>query len=132
MSHPEGIPVLKAVRRVHLWYGFLVLIIIVFGLRLFYLQIIQYGHYHQTALDQQLKEYQIPAQRGLIEAHDGDSIVPLVLNQTLYTLYVDPRFITNAKNDAKFVASIIGGDASVYQKAMQQPNQYGFGRTYPC
>src|SRR5580698_5325374 len=89
-----------AVRRVRIWYGVLLVVLVIFGLRLFYVQVIRYGHYKAAALSDQLKQYQIPATRGIIEAHDGDTIVPIVLNQQLYTLYADPTYITNANQAA--------------------------------
>src|SRR5579872_7226010 len=80
-------------KRIRLLYGLLVLIVGIFIIRLFYVQVIDYAHYKTAALSDQLKQYQIPATRGLIEAHDGTSVIPIVLNQELYTLYADPVFI---------------------------------------
>lgn len=110
---------MKAVDRIRIWYGLLILVMAVFGIRLFYVQIIRYGHYKSAALSDQLKQYQIPATRGIIEAHDGDSTVPIVLNQQLYTLYADPTFIKNAGQAADKVAAIIGGQPATYEKLMK-------------
>jgi cell division protein FtsI/penicillin-binding protein 2 len=95
---------------------------LVFGLRLFYVQIIHYNYYKNAALSDQLKQYQIPATRGLIEAHDGNQIVPIVLNQELYTLYADPTFIKNADQVAAKIGPIIGGNASTYANLMRTKN----------
>ena len=97
----------------------MILVLIIFGIRLFYVQIIHYDYYRAAALSDQLKQYQIPAERGIIEAHDGDSELPIVLNQQLYTLYADPVYIKNADQAAAKVASIIGGDPAGYVKLMQ-------------
>jgi len=110
---------LRAVDRIRIWYGLLILVIAVFGIRLFYVQIIRYGHYKSAALSDQLKQYQIPATRGIIEAHDGDSTVPIVLNQQLYTLYADPTYVKNAGQAATKVAGIIGGQPATYEKLMK-------------
>lgn len=112
----------SAVQRINLWYMFLLLIIGLFVLRSFYVQVIRYSYYHAQALSDQLKQYQIPATRGIIEAYDGNSVVPIVLNQKLYTVYADPTYIKNASKVANSVASILGGNASDYQTAMQTPN----------
>src|SRR5258708_6164467 len=96
----------RAVRRTRVWYALLLLVVGVFVVRLFYLQIIRYGYYHQQALSDQLKQYAIPASRGIIEAHDGDNVVPIVLNQTLYTVYADPSLVKDAKQAAADVASV--------------------------
>jgi len=108
-----------AIRRLRIWYGALVLIIIIFGIRLFYVQIIKYDHYHAAALSDQLKQYQIPATRGLIEAEDGNSVVPIVLNQELFTLYADPTLVKNPTSSAQHIQQIIGGDVTQIAQAMK-------------
>lgn len=109
----------NAVNRIRIWYGLLALVIGIFGIRLFYVQIIRYDHYKSAALSDQLKQYQIPANRGIIEAHDGNSVVPIVLNQPLYTLYADPTYIKSPDKAGGQVAAIIGGDATTYAKLMK-------------
>lgn len=110
------------VKRLRLWYAIVVIIVAIFGVRLFYLQIIRYGHYKAAALSDQLKQYEIPAERGTIAAHDGDKDIPLVLNQKLYTIFVDPvdlkTYKTNTDKLAIAAASVLGGDATTYQKDM--------------
>lgn len=109
----------QTVRRVRVWYAVLIAVVLVFGLRLFYVQVIRYDHYKQAALNDQLKQYQIPATRGVIEAHDLGGAVPIVLNEQLYTLYADPVYIKDAGQVAGKVAGIIGGNAGDYAKQMR-------------
>jgi cell division protein FtsI/penicillin-binding protein 2 len=114
-----------AVRRIQVWYAALAIIVMVFGVRLFYVEIIRYNYYKSAALSDQLKQYQIPASRGIIEAYDGGQVVPIVLNQKLYTLYADPPFIKHPDRYAAKITSIIGGSADTYSKEMQiQDTQY--------
>jgi len=108
-----------AVKRVRIWYGLMILVLVIFSVRLFYVQVIEHGHYQAAALSDQLKQYQIPATRGIIEADDDGADVPIVLNQQLYTLYADPTLIKSANQTAAKVASIIGGQASTYAAQMQ-------------
>jgi cell division protein FtsI/penicillin-binding protein 2 len=122
MAMPNKNTKTDAVQRVRLWYALLVLIVVVFCLRLFYVQIIRYDYYKDAALKDQLKQYQIPATRGIIEANEGGSIVPIVLNQELYTLYVDPTLVKNASADAKKITPLIGGQASTYRSLMKTPD----------
>ena len=117
-----SVPDHGAVLRVRLVYGILLGVVILFGLRLFYVQIIRYGYYKDAALSDQRKQYEIPASRGIIEAHDGSKVVPIVLNQELYTLYADPVFIKNPDEAASKIVSVIGGDAATYAKSMRTPN----------
>lgn len=110
----ETVNTSHAVRRVRIWYALIVAALVVFGLRLFYLQVIRYGHYKDAALSDQLKQYEIPASRGEILVHNGNAVVPIVLNQKLYTLYVDPTFVKHPNKYAQAVAKIIGGQPSDY------------------
>jgi cell division protein FtsI/penicillin-binding protein 2 len=110
-------------RRILIWHGVLLLVVGIFITRLFYLQIIKHDYYHQKALADQLKEYKIDAPRGIIKAHDGSSTIPVVLDETLYTLYADPSFAQkDAAKDSFRLASITHGDASVYEKLIKTPN----------
>lgn len=112
----------QSVKRVRIWYGLLLLVLVIFVVRLFYVQIIHYGYYRSAALSDQLKQYQIPATRGIIEAHDNGANLPIVLNQELYTLYADPTFIKNANQAAAKIVPIIGGSADQYAAQMQTRN----------
>lgn len=109
-------------RRLYLWYGILILIIAVIVGRLFWLQIVKHDYYQKQALADQLKQYSIPAERGIIEAHQGNNIVPLVLNEKLYTLYVDPTLVKNIDSSAHKLAAITSGDANQYAKLMKTKN----------
>jgi cell division protein FtsI/penicillin-binding protein 2 len=104
--------------RVKFWYALLVLMSAVLVVRLFYLQIIRHNHYEQSALRGQLKQYQIEPERGEILAHNGDDLVPLALNQKLYTLYADPQFIKDTSKTSQKIAEVIGGSESEYAEKM--------------
>ncbi len=110
--------------RINIWYGLMLFIMAVFLIRLFYLQIIKHDYYSKAALAGQLKQYEIPPERGIIEAHDGEGTVPIVLNETLYTLFADPKFIKNPTEAAAKVQSIIGGNAGDYEQLMKQDTRY--------
>ena len=112
------------IRRIRVWYFALAVIFMVFGIRLFYLQIIQHEYYTKAALKGQLKEYQMPAERGIIQAHDGNQTVPLVLNEKRYTLFADPKFIKDPSAAATAVQKIIGGDAGKYENMMRMNSRY--------
>ena len=105
--------------RLKLWYGVLIFIIAIFIVRLFYLQIIRHDHYRQAAQADQLKQYSISADRGIIEAHEGRDTVPVVLNQKLYTLFVDPSLIKDAEGNAAKLAAITAGSSVDYLKTMR-------------
>lgn len=111
-----------AVRRMRIWFALLLTVFGLFVARLFYLQIIRYGHYKNAALSDQLKQYDIPATRGSIMAYQGDTAIPFVLNQKLYTVYADPAYTKDVSKESTAVAAIIGGNADDYAKKMQVKN----------
>lgn len=113
-----------SVRRIHVWYALIVLVFAVFVVRLFYLQIIRHDHYKAAAQSDQYKEYEIPASRGVIKAHDGERVIPIVLNQELFTVYVDPQLIKDKAKAADALVKTLGGDKAAYEAAMQQDSRY--------
>lgn len=110
--------VIKPVRRARWLYAAVVVIIAIFGIRIFYLQIIQHEHYRVAALQDQFKEYEIAATRGIIKAHDGKSIVPIVLNQRLYTVYADPTLVKDSGKAAETLAAALGGTIGEYEEKL--------------
>ncbi|HSW99640.1 MAG TPA: penicillin-binding protein 2 [Patescibacteria group bacterium] len=112
----------QAVRRVRIFYTLIACVIGIFLVRAFYLQVIRHDYYRKAAQADQLKEYEIPSTRGLIEAHNGDGVVPIVLNQMLYTVYADPSLVKDAGKVADALAANLGGSAENYQKQLKTPN----------
>ena len=114
-----------SLKRIRVWYAILIIVAAIFFIRLFIVQIINYRTYKDAALKDQLKQYQIPATRGLIYAQSGNQYVPIVLNQTLYTLYADPSFIksnSKANSIAKKIVGVIGGNQSKLANLMETKN----------
>lgn len=109
-------------KRLAICYGVVILIIGIIIVRLFYLQIIRHDYYQQAALSDQLKQYSIAADRGLIEAHQGSDVVPLVLNQKLYTLYVDPSLVKDASAAAAKLTAVTHGNTNSYIDSMKVKN----------
>ena len=106
--------------RLQLWYAVLIIVAAVFIGRLFYLQVIKHDYYKTQAMSGQLKEYVIPAKRGAVMAHDGDRLVPVVLNESQYTLFADPKYIKDSSKVAEELTKITNGDKSKYQQEMER------------
>lgn len=83
----------------------------VFVLRLFYLQVIEHGKYVALARQEQEKRLVIPAERGEIYLMDDGKPVKAVMNQTVYTMFVDPSMMDDPKGVMKAVREIAGGNA---------------------
>jgi cell division protein FtsI/penicillin-binding protein 2 len=91
----------------------------IFLVRLFYLQIIRHDYYKQSATVGHLKEYEITPNRGVIKAHNGSSLVPIALNQTLYTIYADPTLVKKHANVAETLAATLRGNSSEYETKLR-------------
>ena len=116
--------VVFSIFRLRVWYGLILVCFLAIGIKLFYMQVIKHDYYKAAAYEDQFKQYEIPAERGAIYAHDGDNKVPLVLNQDTYTLFADPKFINNIEDIAKKVVAQIGGNEKDYAKKMQVQTRY--------
>ncbi|OYW86559.1 hypothetical protein B7Z17_00065 [Candidatus Saccharibacteria bacterium 32-49-10] len=81
-----------------------------FVLRLFYLQIIKHSYYVDQARAIQERRFVLPAQRGEIYALDGESPVKLVMNQTVYTVFADPKTITQKDEIIETLREVAGGN----------------------
>lgn len=82
----------------------------IFIARLFYLQIIKHDDYVKQAAAEQIKPLAIPAKRGLIYAMDGDQPEPLVMNQTVYTMFADPTTVTQPDKVLDVIRRVAGGN----------------------
>jgi cell division protein FtsI (penicillin-binding protein 3) len=82
----------------------------IFVARLFYLQIIKHDEYTAQAAAEQVKPLTIPAKRGLVYAMDGENPVQIVMNQTVYTLFVDPATVSQPEKVKEVVRRVAGGN----------------------
>lgn len=96
--------------RTRILGGLLLVMMAIFVGRLFYLQIIKHDDYVAQAIAEQVKPLTIPAKRGLIYAMDGNQPVQLVMNQTVYTLFVDPSTVTKPEKVLDVVRRVAGGN----------------------
>ncbi len=86
------------------------IIMAVFVVRLFYLQIIQHDYYVGLAKSEQESRFDIPASRGLIYAKSGNDIAPLVLNETVYTVFADPVTVDDKSKVVDTLRQVAGGN----------------------
>lgn len=82
----------------------------VFEVRLFYIQIVQHDYYVAQANSEQLKQFVLHASRGQIYAMDGGNVVPLVMNETVYTVWADPTQVTDSQAIITNLNQIAGGN----------------------
>jgi stage V sporulation protein D (sporulation-specific penicillin-binding protein) len=85
-------------------------IVAIFVVRLFYLQVIKHDYYVNLAKTEQQSRFTIPASRGEIYAMSGDKAIPLVMNETVYTVFADPVTITNKAKVIDTLKQVAGGN----------------------
>lgn len=93
-------------------------------IRLFQLQILDHQLYTAQALEEHLRKYQIPAERGEVYVLDRDRKVPLALNQNRKILYADPRYIFDRAATAASLAEIIDLKPADIAKKLDSESYY--------
>src|SRR6266496_5311877 len=86
-------------------------IMAIFVIRLFYLQVIRYDYYTELAKQEQTKQLVIPAKRGEIYAMDDGQPVKLVLNEAVYTVFADPKVVDKPQEIIDNIRKVAGGSA---------------------
>ncbi|HEX5448332.1 MAG TPA: penicillin-binding protein 2 [Candidatus Saccharimonadales bacterium] len=110
-------------RRRLLWfYTAVMLVIVIIITRLFYLQIVKHDHYQKAALNDQLRQYTIAPDRGIIKAYESGKVVPIVLNEKRYTLYADPTLVRDPAGSADKLAQIVHASGSQFESLMRKKN----------
>jgi len=84
-------------------------VLAVFLVRLFFIQVVEHKTYSAKADEMQINKQTINPTRGKIYVKDQDgTLSPLVLNQTVYTVFADPTQIKDATKVSSTVKSIVG------------------------
>ena len=88
-----------------------VLLMALFVVRLFHIQVIQHALYVEQADSEHIKQFTLHAKRG--EIYTMDSGVPhkLVMNETVYTVWADPTMIVDKQAVVAAINKIAGGNA---------------------
>ncbi|HEX7484080.1 MAG TPA: penicillin-binding protein 2 [Candidatus Saccharimonadales bacterium] len=89
----------------------LIAIMAIFVLRLFYLQVIRHDFYVAAAKEEQQRQLVLPAQRGEIYTMDSGTPTKLVMNETVYTVFADPKIIKKSQPVIDAIQQIAGGNA---------------------
>lgn len=115
---------LQGLKRLHWLYVGLILLGVAMVLRLSYLQISRHGHYAALAAKEHQTKTAVPADRGQIYLLDGDTKVPLALDQSLKLLYADPSIITDKPGTAAKLAAVTGDSQGAYLAALNNGTEY--------
>jgi cell division protein FtsI (penicillin-binding protein 3) len=115
----------NANRRIKVLAIMCVALMAVFVLRLFYLQVVQHDKYVALARAEQEKRLVIPAERGEIYLMDDGKPFKVVMNQTVYTMFVDPSIMDDREGVVKAAREIVGGNiVEGYTDRLDDDTQY--------
>lgn len=93
------------------WLRFVLgIMLVLVTVRLFYLQVIRHDYYAQQARNIQVSKLSIVPERGKLYALDGSTPVPFVLNETVYTVFADPKELEDPAEVLGAVQAIAGGN----------------------
>lgn len=101
---------LSAHRRIRTLAIVCVILMAIFVVRLFYLQVIEHDKYVAQARQEQEKRLVIPAERGEVYLMDDGKPVKVVMNQTVYTMFVDPSIVDKPDRVVKVIREVVGGN----------------------
>lgn len=106
--------------RVWIIFSFIIALYAVLVARLFYWQVIRSSSLRLEAASQYYLTLTLPAQRGAILASDGK---PLVLNQSAYLVYAEPRKITDISGFATNVSTVLGLETNEVESLITIPGR---------
>ena len=90
-----------------------VAMLVIFGAKLFSVQIVDHQRYVSEANSVRIKQRELIAKRGQIYMMNGiDKTVPLVMNERTWTIFVDPSYVDD-KNKVQVELSKILGDQMI-------------------
>lgn len=95
--------------------------------KLVYVQVFQNKLYLEKANAQQSRKFDITARRGQIYVNDGNGAVyPIALNQQLFLLAADPKFVKDPANTASKLSKYLPSDegAGLESKLGDKDNRY--------
>ncbi len=101
----------------------MVALMVLFVLRLFYIQIIQHQYYVDQAASEQVKQFVLRAKRGELYTMDNGVPNKLVMNETVYTVWVDPTQVTDRTAVVDSLTAIAGGNTRTdFAQYLATPN----------
>jgi cell division protein FtsI/penicillin-binding protein 2 len=87
----------------------LILAVAIIGLRLFQIQIIDHDGYAAAAASEHTRKFELLAERGEIYMmSDHGQVIPVVMNEAVWTVFVDPSYVGNKEKVQSTLTNILG------------------------
>ncbi|PID32830.1 hypothetical protein CR956_00425 [Candidatus Saccharibacteria bacterium] len=90
--------------------GVIVVMMAIFIARLFYIQVIRHDHYLALADTEQTRQWVLPSVRGEIYVMNKGTPSKLVLNETVYTVWADPKVVEEPEKVMQVLKKVAGGN----------------------
>lgn len=101
-----------------------ILVFIIIVSRLVYIQGFQAKKYAAKASVQQSRKFEIPASRGIVYLQDSQGLYPIALNNKVYTLAVDPKFVKDADLTAQKLNEILNTNKNDLKDQLTKQSRY--------
>ena len=86
-----------------------ILMLVIFGARLFHIQILEHDKYISEANEVRIKQRELVAKRGQIYMMSGENnTVPVVMNERTWTIFVDPSYVGDKNKVQVELTKILG------------------------
>lgn len=92
--------------------------------RLIYIQVFQAKKYAAKAAVQQSRKFEIPASRGIVYVKDSQDLYPVALNNKVYTLAVDPKFVKDADSTAQKLNQVLNTNQEEIKNQLIKDSRY--------
>jgi cell division protein FtsI/penicillin-binding protein 2 len=113
------------ISRVQVLLGLLFLAFVILAFRLFTIQVLEHDQWDTMASGIQSQKSVIQPNRGEIYTRLGSDTAPLVLNETIYTIFADPQQISSAEEVFSQVRAVVGDRLEVSVEALNdKSSQY--------
>ena len=101
-----------------------ILVFIIIVSRLVYIQGFQAKKYAAKSSVQQSRNFEIPASRGIVYVRDSQGLYPIALNNKVYTLAVDPKFVKDADLTAQKLNEILNTNKNDLKDQLTKQSRY--------
>lgn len=113
--------------RTNILIGIMCVFGVILVIKLFYVQILKHNFYLDKANAQQSRKFNIAAKRGEIYVQDGNNeLYPIALNQQVFLLAADPKYIKNKQETLDKLSKYIPDDKKndIQDRLEDKDNRY--------
>lgn len=86
----------------------LVLVVALIGVQLFRIQVIEHDEYVAAAKAEHTRKFELVAERGQIYMLDHDDPIPVVMNESVWTVFVDPSYVGDKEHVEEVLDDLLG------------------------